>query len=115
MDLIEFKLLQSKLAAGESLKLRIASDSMLPLLKVGEVIEVKKADLNSIQKFDVVVFFQDDKLMCHFVWSMQGDQLITKSLKDPKSVDWPISEAAFLGKTNVRVPLLSKLKVWLLN
>lgn len=115
MDLIEFKLLQNKLAAEESLYLRIASDSMMPLLKVGEIVEVKTADLDSLKKFDVIVFYQDDKLMCHFVWSIQGDHLITKSLKDPKSVDWPIKEALFLGKLKVKVPLFSKLKIWLLN
>lgn len=115
MDLLEFKILQNKLLAGESLNLRVASDSMVPLLKVGELIKVKKADIDSLQKFDVIVFFQDDKLMCHFLWSIQGDHLITKSLKDPTRTDWPIKETLLLGKTDVKVPLLSKIKVWLLN
>lgn len=112
MDLLEFKLLQKKSMAGEWQTLRVASDSMMPLLQIGQFIEVQKIEIGHLEKFDIIIFFQDGRLICHFLWAIQDQLLITKSLKNPQAVDWPVKPELLLGKANVTIPWQLKLKVW---
>lgn len=120
MDLLKLKTLKIKLDQEDTLSLRVASDSMEPILKTGQIIQVKKIKSHELKKFDTIVFFQNEKIMCHFLWAIQIDAegktlLITKSIKNPKEIDLPLKENLLLGKVDVKIPLLLKLKIWLKN
>lgn len=114
MDSLEFHIIKKKLFEGESLRLKVASDSMMPVLKVGQEINVTFRPISNLKKFDTVVFFQDKCLMCHFLWAKQDkNTLITKSLKNPRDVDWPVNESDYLGFVEVNLPFFLKLKTLL--
>lgn len=120
MDLLKFKALKIKLGQEGSLSLRVASDSMEPVLKTGQIIQVKKIQSHELKKFDTIVFFQSEKVMCHFLWAIQTDAegkrlLITKSIKNPQDIDLPLEEEFLLGKVDVKIPFLLKLKIWFKN
>lgn len=121
MDLIEYSRLKAGLKESGKITLRVASDSMLPLLKIGQSVNVINQDPQKAQKFDILVFWQDNKLICHFLWAVQEKSginervYITKSLKSPKDVDLPIKENLILGKIDVKIPLILKCKVFMMN
>lgn len=78
----------------------IVSDSMIPLLKVGDriVVDVGNRDL---KRFDLIVFWNEDKLVCHFVWAM--NRTVTPFLLQTRNLkklgkDVPISWEDYLGK-----------------
>lgn len=121
IDLLKFRALQSKLQREETLSLRVATGSMLPVLRIGQIITVKKVKLSELKKFDTLVFWQNEKIMCHFLWSMQKEakseelKLITKSIENPHEIDLPLKECLLLGRVDVTIPLYIKIKVWLKN
>ncbi|MFA5582774.1 MAG: signal peptidase I [Bacteriovoracaceae bacterium] len=119
MDLLKFRTLKSKLDREGSLSLRVASESMVPVLKTGQIITVKRADLDNLKKFDILVFLQNEKIMCHFLWSVQTNEgqveFITKSIENPTEIDIPIKEGLLLGKVDATIPLHIKIKIWLKN
>lgn len=79
----------------------IVSDSMEPLIKVGDTITVNVGN-RELERFDVVVFWDEGKLVCHYVWTMNRivpiDLLQTRSLKYHKGKDVPIGPSDYLGK-----------------
>lgn len=121
MDLLKFRTLKLKLQQQGELSLKVASGSMIPVLKIGQIITVKKAQPWELKKFDILVFWQSEKLMCHFLWSKQKQfkgkevRFITKSLENPREIDLPLKECLLLGKVDVTIPLSFKIKVWLKN
>ncbi len=120
MDPIKFKALQNRLNREGLVELRIASNSMEPVLKTDDVISVHTTNKSALKKFDIIVFWQNNRIICHLLWSIQtmksGEEvLITKSLKDPQEIDIPIKEGLLLGKVNAKIPLLLKIKMLLKN
>lgn len=120
MDLLKFRTLKLKLEQEGILSLRIASGSMAPVLRTGQIITVKKTKLSELKKFDIIVFLQNERIMCHFLWSVQIDKenqqtLITKSVENPTEIDIPLKEGLLLGKVDATIPIHLKIKVWLKN
>lgn len=78
----------------------IVSDSMTPLIKVGDkiIVEVGCRDL---RRFDVVVILVNGKLVCHFLWAMNRivEPILfqTMNLKHAGK-DFPVSFEDYLGK-----------------
>lgn len=86
------------------LSCRIVSDSMSPFIKVGDEIKISTPEsLNRpLSRFDLIVFTQSNKLMCHYVWRKnkhfnKGKVLATRSLKNPREDDYPVSQEHILG------------------
>lgn len=121
MDLIDFSKLKSRLDQHGEMKLNVASDSMHPVLKVGQLITVKPTPTSILCKFDIIVFWGQGKLMSHFLWAKQWNEtdkdyvFITKSLKEPTSHDLPIKENLILGIVDSKISTLSKISIWLRN
>lgn len=120
MDLLKFRTLKSKLNREGSLSLRVASNSMVPVLKTGQIISVKRAEIANLKKFDILVFLQNEIIMCHFLWSVQTGsegqvELITKSIENPTEIDIPLKEGLLLGKVDATIPIHIKIKIWLKN
>jgi len=83
-------------AGGESYQ--IVSDSMAPLIQVGDWVSVAPLH-TSPEEFDLIVFYQNGHLICHcFIRESDFEQaLLTSSLKYGR-YDLPISRQMVLGK-----------------
>jgi len=113
----EFEVLKKRLKAGETLRFPIVSDSMSPAIKVGDFIEV--IDLQrSPEPFDILVFLEEDKLICH-IFVKAGSRFesttakyLFRSLKYPY-LDRPVSPELVLGLVqNFKLSGWQKLKFW---
>ena len=84
------------------MKCRIVSDSMEPLLRVGDVVEIEPAKIEVLRRFDILVFQQYDKMLCHFLWNKNSTgkhpSITTRSLKKPRADDLPITPDLLLGR-----------------
>ena len=47
----------------------VVTDSMEPLIRVGDKIIVTVGD-KDLKRFDIIVFWKNDRLTCHYVWAM---------------------------------------------
>lgn len=78
---------------------RIVSDSMEPLIKRGDEISVE-VGTQHLERFDIIVFLQDNKLICHYVWSV--NKIVTPLLFQTRSLkglkDHPVPLENYLGK-----------------
>lgn len=121
MDLVDFFKLKSRLDQQGEMQLNVASDSMHPVLKVGQIVTVRPTDSSRLRKFDIIVFWGHGKLTSHFLWAKQMDEtnsenfIVTKSLKEPRSHDIPFKENLILGIVDCKISFLSKMSVWLRN
>ena len=99
MEKAEFIELKAKLKDEGMIPLKIVSDSMEPLLMVD--MNYKVANLEEQpQRFDIVVFYRDEKLVAHYIWKtnqLRGISYTTRSLKDPGSDEIPVAEQDILG------------------
>jgi len=78
---------------------RVITGSMHPVIKVGEFIVVEVGNLN-IKRFDIIVFYSEGKIICHYLWAM--NKVFKPVLYQARSLfgnkDHPIDESAYLGK-----------------
>lgn len=86
---------------------------MEPLLKVGSIYTVTPVNLNELQQFDIILFWQKGKPFAHFYWgkhrlgNVKGH--MTRSLKYPSEVDPPINDENILGKISIKPGLRHKI------
>lgn len=92
---------------------KIVSGSMVPVIAIGEeiTVEVKAREL---KRFDIIVFVQHQKLICHYLWTMnkivQPHLMQTRSMGGHK--DFPIGEDEYIGKViSHRLSWWNKLKI----
>lgn len=92
----------------------VVTDSMTPVVKVGDkiVVEINARELN---RFDIIVFWKDGILVCHYLWAMnrvvKPILLQTRSL--PGGKDVPITFDDYLGKVvSHRLTTWDKLKIF---
>lgn len=93
----------------------IKSGSMVPVIHIGDVVTVAVKERN-LRRFDIVVFINGDKLICHYVWNfnrfIEPFVLQTRSMEGLK--DFPISEEDYMGKVvSHQIPLWRKLMILL--
>lgn len=88
---------------------------MIPVIQIGEdiVVEVKSENL---KRFDIIVFVQDNKLICHYLWSQ--NKLVKPLLMQTRNMgggkDYPIKEEEYIGKVlSHRLSFWQKLKILL--
>lgn len=89
---------------------RILSSSMEPFIYKGDRVVVSPKDINTIQKGDVIVYWDDNKLICHMFlgYSKEDpDFMITKGLNRVEK-DNPIHKKFYLGV--ITSPKISGLK-----
>ena len=118
MDKKDFESLKKQLQETGALPIKIASDSMVPLLKVSEALVVMPIE-KKVKMFDLIVFYQSERLNCHFVWRDQTDFnncYVTRSLKEPRHDDPPVPTDCVLGTIpGKNLSILNKLKVLACN
>ena len=94
----------------------IITGSMVPLLPIGTKIVVAN-NHQDLKRFDIIVFFQDGKLICHFLWHM--NKTVKPILLQTRNLfnlghDYPIKEEVYLGKVvSHRLRLRDKFRVLL--
>jgi signal peptidase I len=81
------------------LKSKVITGSMAPLIEVGDkiVIDIGNKD---IKRFDIVVIYFEEKLICHYLWSK--NQIVSPVLLQTRNLkghfDYPVSFDNYLGK-----------------
>lgn len=117
MDLASFRHHRALLTKTGSLSCHVISDSMEPVLRVGERIQIEPiGDLSMMKRFDIIVVHIEDRLLCHFVWHINRVGLkataSTRSLKDFLHNDIPTELENILGKvTGKRIPIYTRVKI----
>ena len=99
-----------------ALRFRIISDSMEPLLKVGDEIVWEKIEkpFENLERFDLILFRQNQNLYCHFLWKIDYRQrvFVTRAYRYLWHEDLPLTQNQILGKvTNYQLSLRQKLKI----
>ena len=92
------------LQAKGRMPMRVASGSMLPVIQVGEVIDVEPLGPDEVPaRFDILVFWNERLLICHYLWHVnqlrnpgEARTFITRSLGGHE--DLPFSESQVLGR-----------------
>ncbi len=92
----------------------IVTDSMLPLIRVGDKIVAEVGNQN-LKRFDIIVFYMNGVLVCHYVWAInrfvKPILYQTRNLKHGEC-DLPISSEDYLGKVvSHKLPAMDKIKI----
>lgn len=99
---------------------RIVSDSMTPLIPIGaEVLLKDYVEGMELKRFDILVFKQKDRFICHYFWHKNRlyDQglIVTRCLK-MGSKDRPFETKEIVGiVTNYKINFFQKFKILLLD
>lgn len=94
-------------------KSKIVSNSMEPILKIGDEVVID-VGFKDIQRFDIIVFYHDEKLICHYLWRM--NKLVKPILLQTRNMsgklDYPITLENYLGKVvSHKLSLWQKLRI----
>ena len=86
--------------SGNSIKMRVATGSMLPLIRPGDRIRLRPADVHGLRSGDIVVFHQGDKIIVHRLLKIEnGRSGRVLWQKGDASSRWGcFDEGAFLGR-----------------
>lgn len=110
----DFKALKKLIERNGQHKLTVITDSMEPLIKVGEEIILTKIDKNQLNIFDILVFEQAGRLNSHFLTQIDHKKncYVTRSLKNPDTNDYPIQWEQILGRVSTKnLNWIQKLKI----
>lgn len=118
-----FEKTKVKLHQEKTMELTLFGDSMEPVIFSGEKAMLEAIeDIKLLKRFDVLVFWSQDMLFCHYLWHMnqnfnQSEKdvvLQTRPLNPLGCYDWPIFGSQLLGRVRQpAIPLRLKLKIFL--
>ena len=111
----QFWALKMNLQHHQTVSVKIASDSMSPLIKKGESLQVEEK--KHYKPFDIVIYHHSDgRLICHYIWQisqLNPNSYLLRSLKGT-AFDLPVSAENILGYTPFKsVTLPSKILIFL--
>ena len=92
---------------------KIITGSMIPVINIGEEITVEVKAKN-LKRFDIIVFMQDDVLVCHYLWNINRfiEPLLLQTRNISGGRDYPIKEEDYIGKVvSHRMSFLRKLRI----
>ena len=90
-------LLLVSLAEGREIRLRVNGTSMVPLLKLGDIVVIQRIEPERLRKGDLVVVRHEHELVTHrLVWQTAG-KWVTKG-DNCRSLDPAVVDQAILGK-----------------
>lgn len=111
----DFLTIRDSISQGQVVEAVIVSGSMAPLIRTGDKIQI--LDLQKLgrplRRFDLVVFKQNDLLVCHYIWHLNSNfnsSFVTRSLISNRD-DFPIEISQIIGYVPVRIPILSRLRI----
>lgn len=118
IDLIQLEALKHRLNKHSTIEIKIISDSMEPLLKINETVSIVPA-VKSFDVFDLIVFWRDGKLFCHYIWRNQisfNKTIVTRSFKSLYSDEKPVEIQYVLGSVEgKKISFLAKLFILIKN
>lgn len=98
-------MLRQSLSEGQHPHLTIISDSMAPLLRTGDKVQLSQATANDLQTGDIAVFETDHVLMTHRFWGRMprpdGPRLVTRGDR-PMAFDPPWDPNQLVGRVTAR-------------
>ncbi len=117
MDKIEFLYLKKMLSQKGFVELKVKGTSMRPLISENDIIKIEELK-SELKIFDIIVFYQDQKLIVHYFWQKnkffnnENENILTRPLNPISGYDFPIRNVEILGiVTNFRVSTFLKLKI----
>ncbi len=78
-------------------QVEILSDSMEPWIRSHDRIEIEICDTNMLKKNDIIVYWREERLICHLLVDYKNHFLFTRGLKE-KNLDPPVHQSLFLGR-----------------
>tara|TARA_B100001971_G_scaffold215182_1_gene259184 strand:- start:128679 stop:129038 length:360 start_codon:yes stop_codon:yes gene_type:complete len=98
------------------IKMPLYGNSMSPLIKNGDTIIVKKVSVESLKKWDIVLFVIGDELVTHYInkINLNESTVITKGL-GVDHLDPCIKIDNILGYVDIKIPMLLKVKEYILG
>lgn len=90
------ELAAASLRTSGSLRMRVAGSSMLPAIRPGDIVTVRRASPAEASRGDVVLFVRDGRFFTHRVIERRGSSMVTRgdavAVEDP-----PVHPNEFLG------------------
>ena len=81
----------------------IVSPSMKPTIDAGDLIFIKKVDINNLKKGDIVSFKNDDIIATHRIVDIDDKKVVTKG--DNNNIeDYPTDKSDIIGKFIFAIP-----------
>jgi signal peptidase I len=122
-DYDNYLILKKILLVKKVCQCRVITDSMIPIINVGDVIKVVPVENRAtLRRFDIVVYWDGEKLISHYIWHQnrilkhQEEIYTTRSLKEYSVNDVPIKISDILGFVeNFQIPFWTKTKIILYN
>lgn len=124
IDAPAFSLLKALILKKGSLRVRIITGSMTPVIQIGQEVEVKPVQFEELRRFMPIVFhYNDQYLYCHFVWHLnsidndRGERVVLTRgiprLKSKEDIDMPVAESKILGQAvGIKIPWW--LRLWII-
>ena len=81
----------------------IVTPSMKPTINPGDMILVKKTDIDKLEKGDIITFNKDNIVATHRIEEINGDSIITKG-DNNNLEDTPINKSDVIGKFMFSIP-----------
>ena len=91
------KIAKEESQVGDKIRLRVISDSMAPLLKVGDTVIVFPNSPAVLRRGDVIVVWRNEEFITHRLVTRRHDLWFTKGDRF-RHMDPPIKKEAVLGK-----------------
>lgn len=94
-------------------KSKVVTNSMVPIIQVGEEIVIDIGN-NNIKRFDIVVIYLDGKLVCHYLWNLNRylKPILMQTRNMAGRLDYPVSIDDYLGKVlSHRLNLWQRIKI----
>jgi len=88
---------KEQLAIGKNIEIKVIGNSMLPFLRSGDILIVKKAKISYIHPGEVVLTCKKSRFFAHRVFKRHKDSFITKA-DALIGFDAPCHEKELLGK-----------------
>lgn len=115
----QFAEIQKELRQQKKIIVRIISDSMEPLIKTGEEIQLESFNsFDDLRRFDVIVFYHNNILTCHYLWHVnsvitkENQRLLVTRPLGRHYDDFPVTENNVLGWVpSRRLSLFQKIKI----
>jgi signal peptidase I len=93
-------LVKESLSSQGFARLRVISDSMVPLMDIDDIVLVEHAPLRDYIRGDIVVIFRNDEFITHRLVRLRREQWYTKGDRF-RFLDEPISPDEVVGKVIV--------------
>lgn len=120
IDEAAFLELKSYLSHSQKLNAKVISGSMEPVIMTGDFVEVEAVRVETLKRFDIILYWDGEKLICHYVWHLNripgaaGERVILTKKMGKGNPDFPVSEYKILGRiTNFSISWARKwLELW---